>query len=298
MNEKTKQNQIQKNEKNLKIKNEKNQSNFIAYALSYYNLGNSIEETIEHINGKYKLNLNKEGVKKWIEDYLKICNNEKIRSSIFNNYKENIIDSFSFRHSDNIYNYKYHKAKLDLLCEDYPTLVNYLKKLKDECPDNFFKKNERISKLDLDVKILEEGKYNLACRLADFSLKFSNGNSDRHNRVEKFMLINDCSTVACEVPVWFWEKYLDMGICGHIDILQLRKGNIYLMDFQPDARRENKKSISSQLFLYASGLSFRTKIPLNNFRCAWFDQNNYYEFNPDEQNFSVKIKNKLYFRKI
>ena len=298
MNEKTKQNQIENNEKNLKIKNEKNQSNFIAYALSYYNLGNSIEETIEHINGKYKINLNKEGVKKWIEDYLKLCNNEKIRSSIFNNYKENIIDSFSFRHSDNIYNYKYHKAKLDLLCEDYPTLVNYLKKLKDECPDNFFKKNERISKLDLDVKILEEGKYNLACRLADFSLKFSNGNSDRHNRVEKFMLINDCSTVACEVPVWFWEKYLDMGICGHIDILQLRKGNIYLMDFQPDARREDKKSISSQLFLYASGLSFRTKIPLNNFRCAWFDQNNYYEFNPEEQNFSVKIKNKLYFRKI
>jgi hypothetical protein len=71
-----------------------------------------------------------------------------------------------------------------------------------------------------------------------------------------------------------------------------------LLDYKPDAKRENRKTVASQLFLYASGLSFRTKIPLAKFRCAWFDQNNYYEFNPDEQNFSVKIKNKLYFRKL
>ena len=37
----------------------------------------------------------------------------------------------------------------------------------------------------------------------------------------------------------------------------------------------------SQLYWYATGLSFRTKIPLDYFRCAWFDSDSYFEFNPN-----------------
>ncbi len=281
-----------------KLLNKVNSSKVIASSISYYNLGNSLNETVNHINEKHKIKVQNSTVQKWIEDFNKICNNKKIRSNIVKNYKSNIISSFSFQHAGLIYNFKYHKPKLEILCDDFPTLVSYIKNLKNECPQNFFDTDERCSQLKLDVKILKEGKYNLACRLADFSLKYCNSKNERHGIVEKFMLINDCSTIACEVPVWFWEKYLDVGICGHIDILQVRKGKIYILDYKPDARRENEKTVASQLFLYTSGLSFRTKIPLMKFRCAWFDQNNYYEFNPDEQNFSVKIKNKLYFRKI
>ena len=40
--------------------------------------------------------------------------------------------------------------------------------------------------------------------------------------------------------------------------------------------------VSSQLYLYAMGLSFRTSIPLKNFICAWFDEKIYYEFSPVE----------------
>ena len=98
--------------------------------------------------------------------------------------------------------------------------------------------------------------------------------------VENFMLINDSSTIACEVPVWFCEKNLDIGISGHIDILQIRNGLIYVLDFKPGAKREKDIKVASQLFLYASGLSFRTGIPLDRFRCAWFDDSIYYEFNP------------------
>ncbi|HEX9910891.1 MAG TPA: hypothetical protein VGA86_08400 [Desulfatiglandales bacterium] len=36
--------------------------------------------------------------------------------------------------------------------------------------------------------------------------------------------------------------------------------------------------MKSQLYWYASGLSFRTGIPLGLFRRAWFDENGYYEF--------------------
>jgi hypothetical protein len=40
--------------------------------------------------------------------------------------------------------------------------------------------------------------------------------------VETFMLINDKATIACEVPVWYWEKEIYNGVTGHIDMLQVR----------------------------------------------------------------------------
>ena len=36
------------------------------------------------------------------------------------------------------------------------------------------------------------------------------------------MLINDKATIACEVPVWHWEKEIYKGVTGHIDMLQVR----------------------------------------------------------------------------
>jgi hypothetical protein len=132
------------------------------------------------------------------------------------------------------------------------------------------------------VKVNKKVRYNNACRLADFALKSYNNNSQRHSVVEDFMLINDSSTIAVEVPVWLWEKNLDMGIAGHIDALQVRQGKVFILDFKPSAERENEQKVASQLFWYASGLSFRTSIPLGNFMCAWFDDKTYHEFCPVE----------------
>jgi hypothetical protein len=128
----------------------------------------------------------------------------------------------------------------------------------------------------------KEGLYNQACMLAALALTACTNKTQRHSFVERFMLINDSSTIACEVPVWFWEKNLDSGVCGHIDILQMRRGRLYVLDYKPAAGAENETKVASQLYHYASGLSFRTSIPLKMFRCAWFDENAYYEFNPIE----------------
>jgi len=57
-----------------------------------------------------------------------------------------------------------------------------------------------------------------------------------------------------------------------------------VLDFKPEAERKNENKVASQLFLYASGLSFRTGIPLDRLMCAWFDGSIYYEFNPIEAN--------------
>jgi len=71
-------------------------------------------------------------------------------------------------------------------------------------------------------------------------------------------------------------------ITGHIDIVQARFGIIYVLDYKPNAVKEKKEKVVSQLFTYALALSVRTGIWLRNFRCAWFDDKNYYEFNPCE----------------
>ncbi len=104
--------------------------------------------------------------------------------------------------------------------------------------------------------------------------------------VQEFMLINDSSTIAVEVPVWLYEKSLDMRMSGHIDLLQIRQGRIYVLDYKPAAEKEKDEKVMSQLYWYATGLAFRTGIPLSYFRCAWFDDNGFFEFNPN----GVKIR--------
>lgn len=66
-------------------------------------------------------------------------------------------------------------------------------------------------------------------------------------------------------------------ITGHIDFIQIRNGQIHLLDFKPEAAKERP---IEQLTLYAMALSRLTGLRLFEFKCAWFDQNDYFEFFP------------------
>ena len=105
------------------------------------------------------------------------------------------------------------------------------------------------------------------------------------------MLTNDSVTIAVEVPVYLnkediqhLKKYgfdIDLksdGITGHIDFLQIRHGYIHILDYKPEARKEKHAHI--QLTIYALALSRRAVLPLKCFKCAWFDEHDYYEFYP------------------
>jgi len=66
-------------------------------------------------------------------------------------------------------------------------------------------------------------------------------------------------------------------ITGHIDIVQVRNGVVHILDYKPKADKE--KPIE-QLTWYALALSRLTGLRLFDFKCAWFDENSYYEFYP------------------
>ena len=87
------------------------------------------------------------------------------------------------------------------------------------------------------------------------------------------MLRNDTATLAVEIPV-----YLD-SLTGHMDILQIRFNKLHILDFKPE--NINKKEAIAQLSLYANALSRITSIPLRDFRCAFFNNENYFEFCPN-----------------
>jgi len=83
---------------------------------------------------------------------------------------------------------------------------------------------------------------------------------------------------------------MDAGITGHIDMVQVRNDLVYILDYKPDAAKDKKAPW--QLYHYACALSFRTKVPLTAMRCAWFDEESYYEYNPSEANVTP-IKGKI-----
>ena len=127
-------------------------------------------------------------------------------------------------------------------------------------------------------------------------------NTERHPRLQEFMLTTDDATLGVEVPLWLTPA--DIGtldrrhgidllaaappsrtaltpvraITGHADILQLRKGKVHILDYKPGARHEKPYA---QLTLYALALTCRVPgLSIMDIRCTWFDENQAYAFSP------------------
>lgn len=106
-----------------------------------------------------------------------------------------------------------------------------------------------------------------------------------------FMIANDSSTIACEVPVYltgddikyFFSKGFKLNlenyqipVTGHIGVMQIKNGLIHILDYKPEA--EKVKAIH-QLTTYALALASRTKLAVKD-KCAWFNDRHYFEFFP------------------
>jgi hypothetical protein len=165
----------------------------------------------------------------------------------------------------------------------------------------------RSSKSDFEtLPVARIGKQNLANDLAALGLLLARKNKDRHPSVQDFMLANDSCTIACEVPVYLTAQeiayYKAEGffvalpesakpITGHIDLVQARNGFIHLLDYKPNARQIDPVN---QLVVYALALASRTRLPVKAFKCAWFDELDYFEFFPLEAIKRKKIRNLVF----
>ncbi|MFY9462053.1 MAG: PD-(D/E)XK nuclease family protein [Candidatus Sungiibacteriota bacterium] len=176
--------------------------------------------------------------------------------------------------------------------------------------------SEVRSKFDT-ADMIVKSKTNFANRLAAFVLQAVSENKARHEAVQRFFLANDSVTVATEVPVYIRKediehmenvlnfKILGEGglifkgdkekdstgnrlnakatsargrlLTGHIDLVQIRNGQVHILDYKPGAAKERP---IEQLTWYALALSRLTGLRLFEFTCAWFDEKDYYQFFP------------------
>ena len=154
-------------------------------------------------------------------------------------------------------------------------------------------------------EMIVRAKINYATQLAGLVFKGVEENKARHEALQKFFIANDSVTVATEVPVYIRKEDLahmqtQLGfkvfsqkngeemtemksnelprlITGHIDFLQIRNGAIHILDYKPNAAKEHP---IEQLTLYALALSRLTGLRVFHFKCAWFDERDYFEFFP------------------
>jgi transposase-like protein len=285
-------------------------------ALTTYDLGYSLAETARRLRGR-GYSVSSSSLSRWLATYRSLATYERLRFrglALFPAHKT--LCTIKLYHRQ-VYEYAFHRPKLALLIGEgesvalskprtrerqqprFAALKNFLESVKERCPHGLFRASDRASKtegnfIDLNRRVAVS-KENTATRVAALIIPTTANNHLRHSRLQRFMLVNDSVTVATEIPIWLREKDIAAIesrwgitlvptlrgeariITGHIDFLQIRNGAIHVLDYKPDAKT-NKPF--AQLTIYALALSHLTGIPLFDFKCAWFNEDQYCEFLP------------------
>ncbi|MFH1972364.1 MAG: PD-(D/E)XK nuclease family protein [archaeon] len=202
----------------------------------------------------------------------------------------NLIKKVSFKHGW-YYFYRVHQPKTEELCQSYPELCNYLEDMFENCPHEYFELEPRSSKLKFKLSNLNliPANNHEVCELTKQGLIENEARyKSNHSKVQLFMLENDTNTIAIEVPLWLQPEEIEIyenlfqsknPLTGHIDLIRIENNKIWIWDYKPNASRE--KYASTQVYFYALMLSKRTGIPLEKFRCGYFDSNDCYIFKPE-----------------
>lgn len=250
-------------------------------AVCAYSQGCSCEEVTDISYRRHKASVNKSTVSRWVKEY--DLGYLGIRSAITENQKLPFVVGRMFKHSGMVYDFKYHKPKLEAYGK-FSGLKKFIFSLSRGVDERYFTaENERCShakkEISSNIKVFDNTRLS---KVTGSILKVVKNNRQRHSIVENLMLNCDRDTVAVEVPVWYWDKQQNIGICGHIDILQVKFGKVWILDYKPNADKENVDKVASQIFSYAVGLSFRAGISLRDIACGWFDGNKMYVFDADK----------------
>lgn len=264
--------------------------------------------------------INSETVANWIAQYEPLCAFARMRPFALKLFSpEKTISSATLAHRQ-LYRFRHHRSKTILIIQEdwkhikFWPLKEFLDLVPVECPHQYFQEGSRASETPLmfsKTEMIVRSKHNFANKMAKFVLESVDESKDRHDALQRFMLANDSVTIATEVPIYLRredlahmqtqlgfelykkqsqeekkankeiEKYpaedLPKLITGHIDFVQVRNGQIHILDYKPNAAKERP---IEQLTIYALALSRLTGLKVFNFKCAWFDEKDYFEFFP------------------
>jgi len=269
----------------------------ILEAVSTYNLGHTATETQRLLRQRSRIDIPERTINLWLSTYKPLTTYARLRGASKKLFPAaNLIRSFTLYHQQ-VYRFQLHQAKLALLLDtpehkQLSAVRGYLGTVGVHFPHHLFQETQhRSSKFPAELNPPVIRKDNHATRLAALALPTAPTNKKRHETLQRFMLINDSVTAAVEVPIYLTREdiayYRSRGfdlnfetdiITGHIDFLQIRNGLLHILDYKPEARKEKHAHV--QLTIYALALSRRVGLPLRYFKCAWFDEKDYFEFFP------------------
>ncbi len=250
----------------------------ILSALTYYNMGHTLDMTIRTMRRKYKTKIPMSTLRNWISRHQDELPLTKLRKKYDLDPNQTIKTRRLFHPQP--YLFKVHTLKLNIKGKQFPQLKRYINGMLDNSMEHIFqsKKVLRVSELantiNLPKPTIRSIKNSPATRMTNLALELAKTRSERHQKVEEFFLTNDSATVAVELPVYLTESESgnNKPLTGHIDLLQVRSNRIHIMDYKPD----QSGNIINQLQLYAKCLKKRTG--LSNITCAYFDEKGYYQF--------------------
>lgn len=127
----------------------------IARALCLYNLGHSQEETARRIASEHRITVPRRTLSDWIRDYRSITTFHRLRAASIREFGHAMLAERTLHHQQ-VYQYKIHRAKLQLMEQLVPPAVaakvrTYLLGILDDFPDVLFEDDARSSNMDLSA---------------------------------------------------------------------------------------------------------------------------------------------------
>ncbi|MDO8443803.1 MAG: PD-(D/E)XK nuclease family protein [Candidatus Azambacteria bacterium] len=191
--------------------------NLVIEGLNYYNLGFGLEETCNLLNQKFGVRPEASTLSNWTSQYSELCRYSRLRPFAVKMFKpEDTVETTSMAHRQ-IYRFRYHRAKMKILLEDYKhrnfgPLKEYLEAVSSETPHQYFQDGLRISEIKTKfdkAQMIIRSKTNYANALAKFVLQSVKENKFRHEALQRFFIANDSVTVASEVPVYIKKEDIE-----------------------------------------------------------------------------------------
>jgi transposase-like protein len=274
-------------------------------AITQYNLGYSLDETVEKVRTRNGHRVARSTIAGWLAEHRSLTTYARLRADGRRLYPpRQTIRAIKLYHRQ-VYQYAYHRPKLAMLRQGreharLAGLADFLERVPAECPHELFVGSERASQKAADFvdasRLIVVEKENFATRMAALVIPTVGNNRLRHEALQRFVLVNDSTTLAVEVPIWLPPSEIlelerehgillrspeaapDASITGHIDFLQVRNGAVHILDYKPDARTNRP---IAQLTIYALALTKLVPgLRLFDIKCAWFNEEEYCEFFP------------------
>ncbi|MEJ2251071.1 MAG: hypothetical protein P8Y97_15640, partial [Candidatus Lokiarchaeota archaeon] len=117
----------------------------------------------------------------------------------------------------------------------------------------------------------------LSCRANEVFTTFKNNNLRKkpgHGPILKNILIKDKNSIAIETPIWI--EVNNTYLTGHIDLIQLKKGIIYIIDYKPEGN-----FIYSLPQVATYGLVFKKIFNIKKLNCISFNKDHAWEYKPE-----------------